>query len=108
MEVVIRGQLTTLDNQPAFLQMGQRVPRVTGTMSGTPGRNNRNKRVGPSSEIHRCLAFSRLRFTGGPVSGKSMRRLCGHRTQPTQGILDWQQDILSLLLRVRRDTRVYL
>lgn len=31
MEVLIRGQLTTLDNQAAFLQMGQRVPRVTGT-----------------------------------------------------------------------------
>jgi len=31
LEVLIRGQLTTLDNQPAFFQMGQRVPRVTGT-----------------------------------------------------------------------------
>ena len=37
MEVMIRGQLTTLDNQPAFFQMGQRVPRVTSTMAGAMG-----------------------------------------------------------------------
>lgn len=30
-EVLARPQITTLDNQPAFIQAGQRVPRVTAT-----------------------------------------------------------------------------
>ena len=37
LEVLVRGQVTTLDSQPAFLQMGQRVPRVTGTTAGPTG-----------------------------------------------------------------------
>ena len=37
MEVLTRGQLVTLDNQPGFFQMGQRVPRVTGTTAGPMG-----------------------------------------------------------------------
>jgi type II secretory pathway component GspD/PulD (secretin) len=39
METTARARLTTLDNQPAFVQMGARVPRATGvTTSPTNGR----------------------------------------------------------------------
>jgi len=39
METTARARLTTLDNQPAFVQMGARVPRVTGlTTSPANGR----------------------------------------------------------------------
>ena len=31
LEVLSRPQIMTLDNQPAFIQVGQRVPRITGT-----------------------------------------------------------------------------
>ena len=32
-DVLSRPQITTLDNQPAYVQIGQRVPRITGSMS---------------------------------------------------------------------------
>lgn len=34
-EILQRPQIMTLDNQPAFIQVGQRVPRVTGVSSNT-------------------------------------------------------------------------
>jgi len=41
MNVVGRVRLTTLDNQPAFVQLGSRVPRITGTSKvSTAGRVN--------------------------------------------------------------------
>ena len=40
LEIVVRGELTTLDNQAAFLQVGRREPRVTGSSFGPPGRMN--------------------------------------------------------------------
>ena len=35
--VLSRPQVMTLDNQPAFIQVGQRVPRVTGTQTNEAG-----------------------------------------------------------------------
>lgn len=35
--VLSRPQVMTLDNQPCFIQVGQRVPRVSGTASNTSG-----------------------------------------------------------------------
>jgi type II secretory pathway component GspD/PulD (secretin) len=35
-----RPRLMTLDNQPAFVQVGQRVPRITGSASSASGRVN--------------------------------------------------------------------
>ena len=32
-DVLSRPQITTLDNQTAYIQIGQRVPRITGSMS---------------------------------------------------------------------------
>ncbi len=37
MEVLGRPHIMTLDNQPAFIQIGKRVPRVTGNMVSTVG-----------------------------------------------------------------------
>ena len=38
--VLARPQIMTLDNQPAFLQIGQRVPRITGANVSSRGRTN--------------------------------------------------------------------
>ena len=40
MEILSRPQITTLDNQPAFIQVGQRVPRVTGSNVNQIGISN--------------------------------------------------------------------
>jgi type II secretion system protein D len=40
LEVLSRPQITTLDNQQAFIQVGQRVPRVTSTSITTFGQTN--------------------------------------------------------------------
>jgi general secretion pathway protein D len=40
MEILSRPQITTLDNQPAFIQVGQRVPRVTGSNVNQIGLSN--------------------------------------------------------------------
>jgi type II secretion system protein D len=37
LEVLGRPHIMTLDNQPAYIQIGQRVPRVTGNMVSTAG-----------------------------------------------------------------------
>ena len=37
MEVLSRPQITTLDNQPAYIQVGQRVPRITGSVASNLG-----------------------------------------------------------------------
>jgi general secretion pathway protein D len=37
LEVLSRPQVMTLDNQPAFIQVGQRVPRITGSTAQTRG-----------------------------------------------------------------------
>jgi general secretion pathway protein D len=39
-EVLQRPQVMTLDNQPAYIQVGQRVPRITGTTVNTVGQVN--------------------------------------------------------------------
>ena len=39
-EVLSRPQIMTLDNQPAFIQIGQRVPRITGTQINQVGQVN--------------------------------------------------------------------
>ena len=40
MEVLVRGELTTLDNQPAFLQVGRRESRLVGVAMNAMGRTN--------------------------------------------------------------------
>ena len=40
LEVLSRPQIMTLDNQPAFIQVGQRVPRITGTTINQTGQVN--------------------------------------------------------------------
>jgi len=40
LEVLSRPQVTTLDNQPAYIQVGQRVPRITGSTVGLTGTVN--------------------------------------------------------------------
>lgn len=40
LEVLSRPQVMTLDNQPAFVQVGQRVPRITGTTVNQMGQVN--------------------------------------------------------------------
>jgi type II secretion system protein D len=40
MEILSRPQVMTLDNQPAFIQVGQRVPRITGTSINQVGQVN--------------------------------------------------------------------
>lgn len=40
MEVLARPQVMTLDNQPAFIQVGQRVPRISGTAINQVGQVN--------------------------------------------------------------------
>lgn len=40
LEVLSRPQVTTLDNQPAFIQVGQRVPRITGSTVNQAGQTN--------------------------------------------------------------------
>ena len=40
MEVLSRPQVMTLDNQPAFVQVGQRVPRITGSTLTQVGQQN--------------------------------------------------------------------
>ena len=40
LDVLSRPQVMTLDNQPAFIQVGQRVPRVTGTSTNEVGQTN--------------------------------------------------------------------
>ncbi|MFO0428640.1 MAG: secretin N-terminal domain-containing protein [Planctomyces sp.] len=39
-EILSRPQITTLDNQPAFIQVGQRVPQITGTSINQVGQVN--------------------------------------------------------------------
>jgi len=39
-EILSRPQIMTLDNQPAFIQVGQRVPRITGTSINQIGQVN--------------------------------------------------------------------
>ena len=40
MEILSRPQIMTLDNQPAFIQVGQRVPRIVGTSINSVGQVN--------------------------------------------------------------------
>lgn len=40
LEVLSRPQVLTLDNQPAFIQVGQRVPRITGSSINQVGQQN--------------------------------------------------------------------
>ncbi|TWU35948.1 secretin N-terminal domain-containing protein [Novipirellula artificiosorum] len=40
LEVLSRPQVLTLDNQPAFIQVGQRVPRITGSTINQIGQQN--------------------------------------------------------------------
>ncbi len=40
LEVLSRPQVMTLDNQPAFIQVGERVPRITGVTLGQFGQTN--------------------------------------------------------------------
>ncbi len=40
LEVLARPQIMTLDNQPAFIQVGKRVPRITGTTINEVGQVN--------------------------------------------------------------------
>jgi type II secretion system protein D len=40
LEVLSRPQIMTMDNQPAFILVGERVPRVTGTQSNEAGQTN--------------------------------------------------------------------
>ncbi|TWU46002.1 Type II secretion system protein D precursor [Novipirellula aureliae] len=40
LEVLSRPQVLTLDNQPAFIQVGQRVPRITGSTISQVGQQN--------------------------------------------------------------------
>jgi len=40
MEILSRPQVMTLDNQPAFIQVGERVPRITGTSINQVGQVN--------------------------------------------------------------------
>jgi type II secretory pathway component GspD/PulD (secretin) len=40
LDVLSRPQVMTLDNQPAFIQVGQRVPRITGTTINETGQVN--------------------------------------------------------------------
>jgi type II secretion system protein D len=40
LEVLSRPQIMTLDNQPAFVQVGQRVPRITGSTLTQVGQQN--------------------------------------------------------------------
>ena len=40
MRVISRPQIMTLDNQPAFVQVGQRVPRITGSAINNVGQMN--------------------------------------------------------------------
>lgn len=40
MEVLSRPQVMTMDNQPAFIQVGQRVPRISGVQVQTTGQVN--------------------------------------------------------------------
>ncbi len=39
-EILSRPQIMTLDNQPAFIQVGERVPRITGTSINNVGQVN--------------------------------------------------------------------
>jgi type II secretion system protein D len=39
-DVLQRPQVMTLDNQPAFIQVGQRVPQITGTQVNQSGQSN--------------------------------------------------------------------
>ena len=39
-EVLFRAELATLDNQPAFVQVGRREPRITGVTINNAGRTN--------------------------------------------------------------------
>ncbi|MFT5299397.1 MAG: general secretion pathway protein D [Mariniblastus sp.] len=47
-EILSRPQIRTLDNQPAFIQVGQRVPRITGSTVNQNGQSNSvtNENVG--------------------------------------------------------------
>ncbi len=40
MEILSRPQVMTLDNQPAFIQVGERVPRIVGTSINQVGQVN--------------------------------------------------------------------
>jgi len=40
LDVISRPQVMTLDNQPAFIQVGKRVPRITGSTISTRGQIN--------------------------------------------------------------------
>ncbi len=40
MEILSRPQIRTLDNQPAFIQVGQRVPRIIGSTVNQNGQSN--------------------------------------------------------------------
>ncbi len=40
LEVLSRPQVMTIDNQPAFIQVGQKVPRITGVTINQIGQNN--------------------------------------------------------------------
>jgi len=40
LEILSRPQIMTLDNQPAFIQVGERVPRITATTINETGQYN--------------------------------------------------------------------
>ncbi|MFW6170660.1 MAG: secretin N-terminal domain-containing protein [Planctomycetota bacterium] len=40
LRILSRPVIRTMDNQPSFIQVGQRVPRITGTTVGTFGQSN--------------------------------------------------------------------
>ena len=40
LDVLSRPQIMTLDNQPAFVQVGARVPRISGVQTNTAGQSN--------------------------------------------------------------------
>jgi type II secretory pathway component GspD/PulD (secretin) len=50
LRVIARPQLTALSNQPAFLQLGRRVPRVTGISTGPAGQRAPATR-GPAGQV---------------------------------------------------------
>jgi type II secretion system protein D len=47
LDVLSRPQIMSLDNQPAYIQVGQRVPRVTGTTVNTVGNINNTVTLEP-------------------------------------------------------------
>ena len=77
LEVLGRPQIMTLDNQPAFIQVGKRVPRITGTADqpDRPAQHDRAGERGPDPRASRRgsapTAWSSWRSTPrSPSSGR--------------------------------------